>query len=280
MRCHTKQLLSISPFALGIFFSDAALAQSCKPTLYLLRHAEDVALDPNPPIPPPPPPDPKSPPALTTVGNTHADFYPGMIRQLEKPPFTHCPVARVFSMWDRNKAGTTNPYQTALPLAQDVGGLSAVPEMTFTDVNQKKYYLCEYAGDPPCEQSAGITPDGTSAHLNALAGYPGDSTPHLRLYLYAYFQANPNKSVALFYTSQGMPGVAKVLGGSSSLVVAPCSGNNLCNNSIIPPTTACPSPKFQTGKQNRTAIGGKTDCLAGPAFKEVQSTYFISEMGS
>ena len=43
MTCCNDKLLSILIFALGVFFSNAAQAQSppCKQTLFLFRHAED-----------------------------------------------------------------------------------------------------------------------------------------------------------------------------------------------------------------------------------------------
>ena len=145
MTCHIKQLLSISLFALGVFFSNAAQAQSCTPTLYLFRHAEDVDTD------KPPQPQPRG---LTAVGKTHAKLYPMMINQLETAlgPTSPCALQRVFAMWDRNGQGTPNPYQTALPLAQSVGAKlgmpSYVPEMFFTDTDGNKYYLCETTVTP------------------------------------------------------------------------------------------------------------------------------------
>jgi hypothetical protein len=142
MTSRNNKLFSILLFALGVFFSNTAQAQSCQPVLYLFRHAEDVNT------------------ALTSVGNRHADLYPSMVRRLEESSFNHCPVARVFAMWNRNGAGTTNPFNTALPLAQAVGGMSATPEFRFQDAdsqgNSHQYYLCEFYFDGNCESSGGI----------------------------------------------------------------------------------------------------------------------------
>jgi hypothetical protein len=176
MTCRIKQLLSISLFALGIFYSNAAQAQSCTPTLYLFRHAEDVDHD-------KPPPD--QPTGLTAVGRTHANLYPMMINQLETVlgAQSPCPLQRVFAMWDRKVGtevrGTPNPYQTALLLAQYVGEMLIppmpyVPEMYFTD-SSHTYYLCEYPSDSNCQ----TTP---SFDCNALAKYGQDVNSHLYSY--------------------------------------------------------------------------------------------------
>jgi hypothetical protein len=126
--CYIKQLLSISLFVLGIFFSNAAQAQSCTPAVYLFRHAEDQNGFPS---------------MLTSIGKTHAKLYPMMINQL-RTTFGLCPVQRVFAMWDRNRKGTDNPYDTAFPLAQAVGAMldppvDYKPEMFFTDSDNNKY---------------------------------------------------------------------------------------------------------------------------------------------
>jgi hypothetical protein len=118
MTCRNNKLFSILFFALGVFFSNAAQAQ-CTPTLYLFRHAEDV--------------DTKQPPpnqgaVLTAVGAQHAALYQPMITQLEMDlgAQSPCRVQRVFATWTRPNpptgvpAGTTNPYQTALPLAESL----------------------------------------------------------------------------------------------------------------------------------------------------------------
>jgi hypothetical protein len=215
-RCNNEQLFSILLFAFGVLFLNApAQAQECTPTVYLFRHAEDTS---------------SGPPALTSVGNAHANLYPTMINQL-KTAFSLCPVQRVFAMWDRNGQGTTNPYQTALPLARAVGGLSYVPEMYFTDTAANKYHLCEYT-DPPCQQTPGFD-------RNALAN------GSLYSFLSAYFQQHTNTSVAIFYTSQGMPGVSAVLGVYP--IVATCPRN--CTQEL-PPTESCPLPESSSTRDS------------------------------
>jgi hypothetical protein len=212
MTCHIKQLLSLSLFALGIFFSNAAQAQVCTPTIYLFRHAEDGAN------------------GLTNVGMRHAKLYPMMITHLQTV-FHFCPVQRVFAMWNRDTGteirGTTNPYYTALPLAQSLFGESAKPEMSFTDSQMNEYQLCEYPIDDKC---SGTVPGYTN---NGLAN------GSLFSYLIAYFQTHLTSSVAIFYTSQGMNPVSNVLGVPP--VLANCKGFG-CTGETLPPTTACPLP--------------------------------------
>jgi hypothetical protein len=239
MSRHIKGLLSISLFALGAFVSNAAQAQSsCTPTLYLFRHAEDVDTK-KPPL--------FQSPGLTAIGKTHAKFYPSLINQLETTlgAQSPCVLGRVFAMWDRNTGakplGTTNPYQTALPLAQHVGQtqippVSYVPEMFFTDAaDNHKYYLCEYPNDSPCENDAGIKKDGTSNHRNAYFKYNGDTYSHLYSYLSAYFQTYPNTSVAIFHTSQGMPSVSWAFGVAPVIVICPTDGQLKCTLSMVAP---------------------------------------------
>jgi hypothetical protein len=194
-----------------------------------------------------------------------------------------CPVQRVFAMWDRDTGngiplGTTNPFYTALDLAQSVTPKQPtykpvcpsppqdplppltgyVPEMCFQDAgydlvprppNVYKYYLCEYPvdnvgpkGDPNnnCEANAGIKQDGSTSHLNALYTYPkiGKTQPPLYSYLLNYFQTTPASSVAIFYTSQGMPGVSYVLGANP--ILAFCGSGNCIQN--FTGTADCPSP--------------------------------------
>jgi hypothetical protein len=149
----------------------------------------------------------------------------------------------VFALWDRNKHGTINPYETALPLAQAVGGMSSVPEMFFTDTDTYKYYLCEYPVDPQCDREAGIP---NNKHRNALFKYGADINSHLYSYLSSYFTTNANASVAIFYTQQAMPAVSTVLGVNP--VVAECEGSDDCKQKL-PPTSGCPLPiSLETSK--------------------------------
>jgi hypothetical protein len=210
-------------FGVGLAFAPspaAAQAQSCTSTIYLFRHAEDKNGFPS---------------MLTSVGETHAKLYPMMINQLQTT-FGLCPVRRVFAMWDRNKKGTDNPYDTALPLAQDVGGMSYVPEMYFTDTDNYKYYLCEFPVDPPCDEEAGIP---NNNHRNALSKYGEDINSHLYSYLSTYFETNINSSVAIFYTQQAMPAVSTILGVNP--VVVECPRSRDCTQQL-PPLPGCPLP--------------------------------------
>jgi hypothetical protein len=227
MTCHIKQLLSISFFALGISFSNAAQAQSCTSTIYLFRHAEDKNGFPS---------------MLTSVGDTHAKLYPMMINQLQTT-FGLCAVQRVFAMWDRNKKGTDNPYDTALPLAQSVGGISYVPEMYFTDTDNYKYYLCEFSIDSLCDKDAGIP---NNRHRNALGKYGKDVNSHFYSYLSIFFETNIDTSVAIFYTQEAMPAVSTALGVNP--VVVEC--RDLCKQRL-PPLPGCPLPVSKETSESR-----------------------------
>jgi hypothetical protein len=192
MACRNNKLFFILLFAPVIFFfsNTLAQAQACKQVVYLFRHAEDV--------------DDVFPTQLTPAGVAHAALYQMMIEQLETA-FTPnlCAVNRVFAMWDRDGAGTTNPYNTALPLAQKVTGSNPEMVINFTDGNT--YYLCETTSpDNLCNRPG----------RNALDGV-------LRAYLSLYLQTNPEVSVAIFYTRQGMPYVSGALGVPSIPVTDP-----------------------------------------------------------
>jgi hypothetical protein len=208
-----------------------------------------------------------------------------MITQLQKDLETTgapCDVQRVFAMWDRdtgdgNPRGTINPFYTALPLAQAVKNPPSdpnlpicppprttppltgyTPEMCFEDAGYpttgKKYYLCEYPvdnvgplkdPDNNCEKNAGIKQDGTSSHRNALFTYPDQADPRVHSYLLNYFQANPSSSVAIFYTSQGMPGVSMTLGANPQ--IADCAGTSPCKQ-IFPPDPPTPEQTLPPSK--------------------------------
>jgi hypothetical protein len=159
-------------------------------------------------------------------------------------------------MWNRpnastppvTAAGTTNPYFTALPLAQDpvavknpppppydlcpvVSGQhpsTYVPEMCFKDdTDNFTYYLCEYPSDSNCSTDYNkINPD----NRNAYKAYTGDTNSHFYSYLHLYFQNNPNTSVAIFHTSDGMPSVSYAFGEKPHVVlcVDPNNGNSKC----------------------------------------------------
>jgi hypothetical protein len=307
MTCHIKQLLSISLFALGIFlsnaafgifFSNAAQAQ-CTPTLYLFRHAEDVDNE---------KPPPNQPAGLTAVGTTHAMLYadmenrPGMISQLQNT-LGLCPVQRVFAMWNRPGAtgdftGTTNPYKTALPLAQSLTNhpppstlcpfdpaagppTTYLPEMCFKfegSTDTHVYYLCEFKTDDPCTMHTpnfdrNALDDGTPA----IPPPPVFSSP-LLLYLSNYFQTQTTPaSVAIFFTSDGMPGLSTILGFTP--VVVECRADTLkCQELNVGRT--CPFPVSRTAVDNycwetNPNKGGKYDpILSWPGVQRSSANVF------
>lgn len=222
MTCRIKQLLSISFFALGIIFSNAAAAQQrCVQAVYLFRHAEDIGRN------------------LAPVGLTHAALYPSMLPSL--PPFLYpdnCPIGKVFAMWDRNGAGTNNPYQTAKDLAKNFDP-TGKPEMFFTDVKDDityTYYLCEYPTDKKCTDSASFNPHGR----NALYTYPGATKAPIVDYLNNYLYGDGfASSVAIFFSSQGLPSLSTVFGVIPAVVN--CPGYAMCI-SKTPPYKKCPLP--------------------------------------
>jgi hypothetical protein len=107
--------------------------------------------------------------------------------------------------------------------------------MCFNDTDGHKYYLCEYPNDSPCENDASIKKDGTSNHRNAYFKYNGDTYSHLYSYLSNYFQTNPNTSVAIFHTSQGMPSVSWAFGVAPVIVICPTDGQLKCTLSMEAP---------------------------------------------
>jgi hypothetical protein len=222
MTCPIKQLLSISFFALGIIISNAAAAQQrCVQAVYLFRHAEDIGRN------------------LAPVGLTHAALYPSMLPP--RPPFLYpdnCPIGKVFAMWDRNGAGTNNPYQTAKDLAKNFDP-TGKPEMFFTDVEDDityTYYLCEYPTDKKCTDSASFNPHGR----NALYTYPGATQAPIVDYLNNYFYGDGfASSVAIFFSSQGPPSLSTVFKVIPAVVN--CPGYDMCI-SKTPPYKDCPLP--------------------------------------
>jgi hypothetical protein len=212
MTCRNSKLFSILLFAAGIFFLNAPplQAQACAQAVYLLRHAEDQ----------------DSPKQLTPAGMVHAAFYPIMIGDLEDTAGL-CKVQRVLAMWSRTRPngtveGTANPYFTALPLAESVKPppppfqlcpvdskqpTEYVPEMCFKgdDDDHHTYYLCESDDDDLCKQT------NPPYDRNALKKDNGALNSFLYSHLMKYLQGNPQSSVAIFYTQQGMPDISDAL---------------------------------------------------------------------
>ena len=102
------RLWSLVLFCSFFLFTSSIRAQEvkeCTPVVYAFRHAEDFA----------------NIIALTRVGVEHADLYPVMVGYFGYAQH-YCPVGWVYSMYDVNpngSPGTTNPFQTAAPLAYD-----------------------------------------------------------------------------------------------------------------------------------------------------------------
>jgi hypothetical protein len=128
------------------------------------------------------------PTALTPIGTEHANLYIEMITSLEVTQ-NYCPVAAVYAVNpikpDRS-VGTTNPYFTARPLANIV---------------MNKEPIVEVEGHPIGE----FLENGEAALL--LSAIKNDLTNHT--------------SVALFWTSQGISTLAKVLNVDSDIPAGP-----------------------------------------------------------
>ena len=95
-----------------------AQESSCKPVVYVFRHAEDYN------------PGRQSPPYgfLTYIGEKHASLYPAMVSHLRSQE-GHCAVTRVYATNpfkgktpDDNWDGSTNAFCTARPLARITTG--------------------------------------------------------------------------------------------------------------------------------------------------------------
>jgi hypothetical protein len=99
-----------------------------------------------------------------------------------------------------------------------------------------KYYLCEYPTDQPCADSADFKnhPD----RRNALATYDGATRAAIVDYLTNYFLPRA-KSVAIFFSSQGLPSLSTVFGVIPVVVDCPAYLN--CQ-SKTPPYKQCPLP--------------------------------------
>jgi hypothetical protein len=177
MTRRNDKLLSILLFASGIFLlNPVAQAQTCTPTVYLFRHAEDI--------------DGSFPTQLTPEGIKHAQLYPSMLEHFQT---TQCPLKRVLAMYDvkpDGNPGTTNPRNTAEPLARCCGG-KADMSISYLGVT---YFLYE---------TRDIAKGGLAA-----AG----SGMHGRIFYALQETLNSQGSVAIFWTQQGMPDVSVALG--------------------------------------------------------------------
>jgi hypothetical protein len=110
----------------GLFvFSPSASYAACTPVVYAFRHAEDESKS-VAPFPCLPGSTVNCTTALTKVGKEHADLYNEMITNFEMI-HDYCAVKYVYSvnpiLPGGFAGGTTNPFETARPLANDVMNL-------------------------------------------------------------------------------------------------------------------------------------------------------------
>ena len=122
---NTKYALMSEAIGGGLLLiSESAIAQ-CVPVVYAFRHAED--LDPVTDDLPEytdntPPSNSGKPHSLTRIGALHANLYVEMVRSLEIAQ-DYCFVSTVYAIHPKKpdgNYGTTNPYYTGRPLANDV----------------------------------------------------------------------------------------------------------------------------------------------------------------
>jgi hypothetical protein len=261
--------------------AQVSAGSSCTPVVYAFRHAEDV----NGP-----------PPKLTDEGDQHAQLYPSMIYDFQ---FSHnyCPVGFVYSMYDRNPntdPGTTNPYETAAPLAlracdnlysaivveagifapypvnpDDCGSHElqppisggSFPHMALRDGNQ----LYEYLGTVKAEQNAKA---GTSATFDDLRAELLSNTS----YVPPAMDAETGLSSAIFWTSQGLNLLGQgIVANFKGIPVTPKPPRNAVyvfeyqDGAFIPPTN----------------VNRYRQCFNVNASKEVGgTTYYCSASGN
>ena len=169
----------------SLFFctSDALAQETCIPVVYAFRHAEDTN-----------PPSHKPIFTLTPTGTAHAKLYATMVPAFGNdfsPKF--CPLAKVYATTKKDKvncngcASTTNPFDTAVPLAGEIMVLDPLTTAGGVDLH-------EFLGN------------GNTIPSNIK--YDTDAAKALRAELLA--TANQSKSSALFWTSEGM----HILGGA------------------------------------------------------------------
>jgi len=128
------------------------------------------------------------PTALTAIGTEHANLYIEMITSLEVTR-NYCPVATVYAVnpiKPDGSVGTTNPYFTARPLANIV--MNKEPIIKVAD-----------------QRIGELLKNGEVTFF--ISAIKSDLTN--------------NESVALFWTSQGIPRLAKVLNVNSDIPAEP-----------------------------------------------------------
>jgi hypothetical protein len=183
--------------------AEADRVPDCTPVAYLFRHAEEkdssaTNIYEN---------------TLLPVGNRHAALYQSMIKRFQSK-FNYCPVSTVFAMARKNAPngpglpeiafpnglGTTNPFFTAKPLDNAAIVAFQEPYPTVYDPITSTVGAIETPGVPQ-DQKFGLL-------------YEYLSYPLTRQQLLDQIAASvgSKRSVAVFWSSQGMGEVAKVLG--------------------------------------------------------------------
>ena len=169
-----RTMLALLAF-LSVLFTSMRAASDCIPVAYLFRHAEDsnsISKPDNHPFDP----------TLSYSGQAHSDLYIQMMDHFQATQ-SYCPVTTVYSLnpiLPSGGNGTSNPYWTAVPLAQ-------------------KALL----------QNPIITIGGT-----ILDEYLRQGSIATKFLDAINVQLTNGQSVAIFWTSQGMCTVATTLGQS------------------------------------------------------------------
>jgi hypothetical protein len=158
----------------SVFFASAGVTSACTPVAYLFRHAEDENKS-------------KTDPfglTLTAAGVAHADLYIEMLDKFQQEKSTYCPIKVVYALNPVNAdgtVGTSNPYWTANPLAQLTQATMEDPNPI---INVQGMKLIEFL-------DGGVGPK-----------FLEDIKSNI----------NDSRSVAIFWTSDGMCKVAQTLG--------------------------------------------------------------------
>jgi len=185
----TILLCSLVSFcSLLLFISSASAQTPCTPVVYAFRHAEDF----------------DSMVALTRDGVEHANFYPNMVSAFQVT-HNYCPVGFVYSMYNINadkKPGTTNPFQTAEPLAY--AETLSKPLMHLSN----NHYLYECFGKK-CNTETSLTIEGNPTAT------PGELLAELKENASGPFPF----SSAIFWTSEGLHTLGEAIASGTDIPV-------------------------------------------------------------
>jgi|SRR5208282_4387809 len=180
---------SLVSFCSLLLFTSSVRAQDCTPVVYAFRHAEDF----------------DGTVALTRDGVEHANLYPNMVSAFQVT-HNYCPVGHVYSMYNVNankSPGTTNPFQTAEPLAY-VATLSK-PLMHLSN----DHYLYECFGKN-CSTGTPLT----------IEGKPTATPEELLTELKANASGSePFISSAIFWTSEGLHTLGEAIASGTNIPV-------------------------------------------------------------